>query len=94
MGFGSRQPTSNEVPATSRRWGPDGVYYDDTAALLNGAGARCQGLCGRVIMKRFLREHDGKNLCPDCHPEGPTKEMLRPPLTISYGASGEPGEAD
>jgi hypothetical protein len=60
MGFGTRQPTSNDLPGTPSRWGGNELM-DDVALVLNGLGARCQ-TCTRVTRNQHLQ--DGK--CPDC----------------------------
>jgi hypothetical protein len=77
MGFASIFPTSND-PLRPRhsKWGPDQELVDDIAALLSGEGQRCAA-CRQVVFKTFLREHEHRQVCPDCHPEGPTPEMRR-----------------
>lgn len=61
MGYLSRQPTSNDPPRKSPRYGPQ-EPDDDFSALLNEKAARCRGICKRVILKQHLVNGE----CPDC----------------------------
>lgn len=66
MGYGTRQPTSNDPPrrSTSSRWLEETELMDETALLLNGYARRCRG-CRRATRIRHL---DAERLCPDCAP--------------------------
>lgn len=96
MGYGSRLPTSNDIPrGESNPWGP-GELEDDFLLLVSRTGARCSG-CSRVTKKRFLED----GLCPDCYKNKNGKESpaigreRRQYFYDNIGcASGEDGEAD
>lgn len=61
MGYGTRQPTSNEPPAMGNPYLDDRI--DEFALILNGLGKRCKGSCGRAIPNKLLT---AEGLCPDC----------------------------
>ena len=66
MGFGTRQPTSNEpFPDRSNPWGPQDGIRDDKAVLLGEDGKRCAG-CKRVVLNKHIKEKNGQPYCPDC----------------------------
>lgn len=66
MGFGTRQPTSNEPFLDKPNpWGPQDDIRDDVAVLLGNDGKRCVE-CKRVILNEHLKEKDGRPCCPDC----------------------------
>ncbi len=69
MGFGTRQPTSNDLPNNSNNpWGSQNDLLDDVAVLLNDLGKRCS-ICKRVVLNLHLKTKDGINYCPDHEPK-------------------------
>ena len=67
MGFGSRQPNSNDLPRyEGNPWGPQDGISDDFSILVGGHGKRCND-CKRVVLNRYLKEKNGLNYCPDCY---------------------------
>lgn len=71
MGFGTRQPTSNEGPDDSLRpWGADEMM-DDVALLLSGMAKRCYA-CLRAVRTEFQKNHGGHIYCPDDAPPDAT----------------------
>ena len=65
MGFGTRQPTSNEPLAQQKEnpWLGENDCVDAFALKLNGMIKKCRGECGREINVRYL---DTNQCCPDC----------------------------
>lgn len=61
MGYGTRKPTSNDLPEKKSQYGPQ-FPEDDFSAIVGETGVRCRG-CKKIIMTRHL---DDKRLCPDC----------------------------
>lgn len=65
MGFGTRQPTSNDPPILTgghNPWLEETAEMDAIALVLNGAAEVCQG-CGRTVRIHHI---DSSGLCPDC----------------------------
>jgi hypothetical protein len=90
MGFGTRKPTSNELPhVEENRWLKTNDCMDEVALLLNDMAKRCIS-CRRAISNEYLV--DGK--CPDCRP-GDTRMGPEPAKPVNYGASSDgPGECE
>ena len=66
MGFGSRQPTSNDQPRKGEGkspWLGESDCVDEFALKLNGLAKQCVGQCKRMTHIRHL---DKDGLCPDC----------------------------
>lgn len=65
MGFGTRQPTSNESAVSKERspWLETTDLLDETALILSGMAGRCSGPCRRLTSKKHLNEN---RHCPDC----------------------------
>ncbi|MDP1689355.1 MAG: hypothetical protein Q8L47_04495 [bacterium] len=65
MGYMSRLPNSNDAPKlTDNPYGGDELM-DDIALLLNDMAKRCT-TCKRVVRKKYLKERNEFNYCPDC----------------------------
>ena len=65
MGFGTRQPTSNDSPRANTEkspWLEENEFMDEFALLLNRLAKRCT-VCRRATRLRHL---DSKGVCPDC----------------------------
>lgn len=90
MGFGTRQPTSNEPPIVQGNcWLKTNDVMDETALLLGDDAKRCIS-CKRSTSNEYLVE--GK--CPDCRP-GDTRMGPKPAKPVIYGASSDgPGECE
>ena len=67
MGFGTRQPTTNDAPRPSAQekspWLGESDTMDETALVLSGLVKRCRGVCNRRTHIRNLDEH---GRCPGC----------------------------
>jgi hypothetical protein len=79
MGYGSRQPTSNDPPRSRPQgnpWIEETEVMDSIALLLAHMAARCTG-CKRPVRNKYLKD----NKCPDCRPGDPRPQ----PRQTRYG---------
>ncbi len=85
-------PTADSAAS---RWGGDGDGTDSSFLLLSRHGERCAG-CQQVTWLEYLREHEGKKKCPDCHPAPLTPAMLSASERRRFDPTrgGEDGQAD
>lgn len=62
VGYGIRQPTSNDLPSmVGNRWLDTDEWEDERALLITGRAARCRK-CERATSNRHLED----GYCPDC----------------------------
>jgi hypothetical protein len=67
MGYGSRKPTSNDIPPGIPSGTPEFLWRKEhdldshILARVHGKAADCKG-CKRLIRREFLKE----GLCPEC----------------------------
>lgn len=68
MGWGSRLPTSNDLPQNSKNkapWVIDVGFRDEVGLIVNGLAGYCRGGCRRLTYVEYL---DEERRCPDCRP--------------------------
>ena len=67
MGFGTRQPTSNDIPRPVGQkkspWLGESDVMDEKALVLAGLVKQCIGECGR---RTHIEHLDENGKCPDC----------------------------
>lgn len=101
MGYLSRTPTENDLPAVpENKWGP----VDEVGALLIGTAVRCC-TCREVTSQEHVTIHSGHAFCPDhqrealCTYGGECQDNVSMYIELSYpgrscGGSSDASDAD